>query len=47
MVVREFLDMFLKEIPRLPRKRDIGFEIELKLGACPILKPPYRMGQWS
>ncbi|XP_074283300.1 uncharacterized protein LOC141607850 [Silene latifolia] len=33
-----------EEIPGLPPKRDVDFSIDLKPGAGPISKPPYRMG---
>ena len=42
-MVKEFPDLFPKEIQGLTPKREIDFEIELKSGACPISKPPYRM----
>ena len=42
-MVKEFLDVFLEEIPGLPPKSEIDFEIELEMEACPISKPPYRM----
>ncbi|XP_074300766.1 uncharacterized protein LOC141632083 [Silene latifolia] len=43
-VVRDFEGVFLEEIPGLPPKRDVDFSIDLKPGAGPISKPPYRMG---
>ncbi|XP_074288763.1 uncharacterized protein LOC141613920 [Silene latifolia] len=43
-VVRDFEGVFPEEIPRLPPKRDVDFSIDLKPGAGPISKPPYRMG---
>ena len=42
-VVKEFPAIFFKEIPGLPPKRKIDFEIELEPSARPISKPPYRM----
>ena len=42
-VVGEFLDVFSKEIPGLPPKREIDFEIELEPGEHPISKPLSRM----
>ena len=42
-VVKEFPDVSLEEIPRLPPKREIDFEIELEPRARPISKPLYRM----
>ncbi|XP_074299612.1 uncharacterized protein LOC141630751 [Silene latifolia] len=37
-------DVFPDEIPGLPPQRDIDFGIDLKPGAGPISKAPYRMG---
>ena len=45
LVVKEFANVFPKEIPSLLPKRDIDFEIELEPGARPISKPIYRMAQ--
>ena len=42
-VVKEFPAIFFEEIPGLPPKRKIDFEIELEPSARPISKPPYRM----
>jgi hypothetical protein len=42
-VVNEFPDVFLEELPSMPPDRDIEFVIELKPGAVPIYKTPYRM----
>ncbi|XP_074298873.1 uncharacterized protein LOC141629838 [Silene latifolia] len=42
-VVGEFDDVFPEEIPELPPKRDVDFNVELKPGTCPISKAPYRM----
>ncbi|XP_074292299.1 uncharacterized protein LOC141619177 [Silene latifolia] len=43
-VVQDFQDVFPDEIPGLPPQRDIDFGIDLKPGAGPISKAPYRMG---
>ncbi|XP_074305802.1 uncharacterized protein LOC141641024 [Silene latifolia] len=43
-VVRDFEGVFPEEIPGLPPKRDVDISIDLKPGAGPISKPPYRMG---
>jgi hypothetical protein len=43
LVVREFADIFLKELPRMPLERDLEFTIDLKLGTKPIARMPYRM----
>ena len=42
-IVRDFLDVFLEELPRLPPYRAISFEIELLPGIAPISKALYRM----
>ncbi|XP_030470573.2 uncharacterized protein LOC115688788 [Syzygium oleosum] len=43
LVVREFPDVFTKELPGLPSKREVEFAIEVVLGIEPISKAPYRM----
>ena len=43
LILEEFKDLFLEEIPGLPPKRDLDFSIELNLGSVPSLKSPYRM----
>ena len=42
-VVREFLDVFLEDLPGIPPDREIDFQIELAPGTEPISKAPYRM----
>ena len=42
-IVREFLDVFLKDSPRLPLDRELEFGIELLSGSTPIFISPYRM----
>jgi hypothetical protein len=42
-VVREFADVFLEELPRMPPERELEFTIDLKLGTRPIARMPYRM----
>jgi len=42
-VVWEFLDVFPKDLPRLPPDRDVEFSIELEPGTAPISQLPYRM----
>jgi hypothetical protein len=39
----EFKDVFLNELPGLLLDRELDFTIELKPGAKPISKTPYRM----
>lgn len=43
LVIQEFANVFLEEIPGLPPKRDIDFTIELVLRAAPVSRAPYRM----
>ena len=43
LVVCEFLDVFLEDLPRLPLDRDVDFSIELEPGIAPISRRPYRM----
>ena len=43
LVVREYLDVFLEELPGPPLDRDVEFFIDLILGTTPIAKMPYRM----
>ena len=42
-VLAEFKDVFPEELPGLPPVREIDFTIDLKPGAKPISKTPYRM----
>ena len=42
-VVREFSDVFLEYLPRLPRDRELEFGIDLLPGSTPIFIPPYKM----
>ena len=42
-VVREFSDVFPKELPSIPPDREISFEIELLPGSALVSKAPYRM----
>ena len=43
LVVCEFPDVFLDELPGLPPDRNVEFKIELVLGTAPISRKPYRM----
>jgi hypothetical protein len=43
LVVCEFLDVFLDELPGLPPDRDVEFKIELVPSTTPISRRPYRM----
>jgi hypothetical protein len=42
-IVREFLDMFPDDLPRMPPERSIEFKIELQPGTAPMAKAPYKM----
>jgi hypothetical protein len=42
-VVRDFLDVFLEELPGMPPEREVEFVIDLLPGIAPISKYPYRM----
>jgi hypothetical protein len=42
-VLLEFQDVFMNELLGLPPKRELDFTIDLKPGAEPISKTPYRM----
>jgi hypothetical protein len=44
-VVREFPDVFLDDLPRMPPERDIEFKIELQPSTTPISKAPYKMSR--
>jgi hypothetical protein len=43
VIVCEYLDVFLEELPGMPPDHDIEFSIELLLGTAPISKRAYRM----
>jgi hypothetical protein len=42
-IVRDYQDVYPKELPGVPPNQDIEFIIELILGTPPISKRPYRM----
>ena len=42
-VVREFSDVFPKELPGIPLEREVDLAIEIVPGAVPISRAPYRM----
>ena len=42
-VIREYLTVFLDDLPGLPPDRQIEFSIELVPGTAPISKAPYRL----
>ena len=43
VVVRNFVEVFPKDLPGIPPDHEISFEIEFMLGTAPISKAPYRM----
>ncbi|GJU16251.1 putative reverse transcriptase domain-containing protein [Tanacetum coccineum] len=43
VVVRDFPEVFLDDLSRLPPIREIEFRIELTPGATPVAKSPYRL----
>jgi hypothetical protein len=43
LVVQEFLDVFLEELPGLPPERELECTIDLKHGAKPIARTSYQM----
>ncbi|KAL9241106.1 hypothetical protein vseg_015254 [Gypsophila vaccaria] len=43
LVVREFGHVFSEEIPGMPPRREVKFNIELVPGTAQISKAPYRM----
>ncbi|GKE53261.1 reverse transcriptase domain-containing protein, partial [Tanacetum coccineum] len=42
-VVREFLEVFPKDLPGLPPVRQVEFQIDLIPGATPVVQAPYRL----
>jgi hypothetical protein len=42
-VIREYLDVFPDELPRMPPERMIEFKIELQSGTALVTKAPYEM----
>ncbi|GJU44414.1 hypothetical protein Tco_1201680 [Tanacetum coccineum] len=46
-VVRDFTDVFLEDLLRLPSQRQVEFRIDLVLGATPVAKSPYRLAPWK
>jgi hypothetical protein len=43
LVLSEFNDVFLNELPGLPLERELDFTIELKPGVEPVSKTLYQM----
>ena len=42
-VIREFLDVFPKELPKVPPEREVDLSIEVVQGTTLISRAPYRM----
>ncbi|GJW57760.1 hypothetical protein Tco_0104491 [Tanacetum coccineum] len=42
-VVKEFPDVFPKDLPGLPPVRQVEFQIDLIPGAAPVARTPYRL----
>ena len=42
-MIREFLDVFPKELPGVPPEREVDLSIEVVQGTTPILRTPYHM----
>ena len=42
-VIKEFLDVFPKELPSLPHEREVDLAIEVLPGTTPISRAPYHM----
>ncbi|GKC99004.1 putative reverse transcriptase domain-containing protein, partial [Tanacetum coccineum] len=42
-IIREFSEVFLDDLPRLPLARQVEFQIDLVPGAAPIARSPYRL----
>ncbi|GKF74695.1 putative reverse transcriptase domain-containing protein [Tanacetum coccineum] len=42
-IVRDFLEVFPKDLPGLPSTRQVEFHIDLVPGAAPVARAPYRL----
>ena len=42
-IVREFLDVFPKELPGIPLEREVDLAIEIVPGTVPMSRAPYKM----
>ena len=42
-MIKEFPDVFPKELPSLPAEREVDLAIEVLHGTTPISRAPYRM----
>ncbi|GKD82384.1 putative reverse transcriptase domain-containing protein [Tanacetum coccineum] len=46
-IVRDFLEVFPKDLPRLPPTRQVKFQIDLVSGAAPVARSPYRLAPFE
>ncbi|GJS44237.1 putative reverse transcriptase domain-containing protein [Tanacetum coccineum] len=42
-IIRDFLEVFLEDLPGLPPTRQVEFQIDLVPGAAPVARSPYRL----
>ncbi|GJW70168.1 hypothetical protein Tco_0127085 [Tanacetum coccineum] len=42
-IVRDFLEVFLEDLPGVPLARQVEFQIDLVPGAAPVARAPYRL----
>ena len=42
-MVRDYVDVYMEELPGIPPERQVEFKIDLVPGAAPIAKAPYRL----
>nr|GEU39849.1 hypothetical protein [Tanacetum cinerariifolium] len=42
-ILQEFSEVFPEDFPGLPRARQVKFQIDLVLGAAPVVRAPYRL----
>ncbi|GKC81587.1 putative reverse transcriptase domain-containing protein, partial [Tanacetum coccineum] len=43
LIVQDFPEVFLEDLPGLPSTRQVEFQIDLILGAAPVARAPYRL----
>ena len=41
--MKDFLDVFLEELPGIPLEREVDLSIEILLGITPTSRAPYKM----
>nr|GFD07022.1 putative reverse transcriptase domain-containing protein [Tanacetum cinerariifolium] len=44
-IVREFSEVFPKDLPGLPPTQQVEFQIDLVPGAAPVARAPYRLAR--